>query len=159
VPPQLLVDITGVDLTKTEFGIEEIRKVNAHRHEFELLDGVIHLDREQKWAIGYKQTSMDDFWVRGHVPGRPLMPGVLMAESAGQLCSFVYRKLINLSPETFLGFAGMNNIKFRGTVTPGERVLIVAKSVEARHRRVTFDAQSFVGEKLVFEGQIIGMPV
>ena len=64
-----------------------------------------------------------------------------------------------MAPETFLGFAGMNNVKFRGTVTPGERVMIVAKSVEERHRRVTFDAQSFVGEKLVFEGQIIGMPV
>jgi 3-hydroxyacyl-[acyl-carrier-protein] dehydratase len=159
MPPPLLVDISGVNLDRTQHGPDFIRQFNAHRFEFEMLDGIIHLDEPNRWALGYKNANATDFWVRGHIPGRPLFPGVLMIESAGQLCSVVYKKCMAPDPRVFLGFAGVDDVKFRGTVQPGERFVSLVKAKEARHRRVTFDAQGFVGERLVFEGLIVGMPV
>lgn len=156
MPPQLLVDISKVDLSKVKYGPEAIRGVNAHRHEFELLHGVYDMV-QQDWAVGFHQTTDKDFWVRGHIPGRPLMPGVLVVEAAGQLCSFVYRFDPVKPPEAFLGFAGLENIKWRGQITPGERLTLIVKMREERHRRIVCDVQALVGDRLVFEGAIIGM--
>ena len=158
MPQPLLVDISRIDFSKVEIGIEQIRAVNAHRYEFEMLDGIYHLDREDRSAVGFKKTSMNDFWVRGHIPGRPLMPGVLIAEAAGQLCSYVYRTVINTRPGVFLGFAGLENVKFRGTVPPGETLILIAKAREERHRRIVCDTQALAGDRMVFEGEVIGMP-
>ncbi|KAF0242457.1 MAG: 3R-hydroxymyristoyl ACP [Planctomycetota bacterium] len=154
----MLVDLSRVDFSKVVIGIEQIRAVNAHRYEFEMLDGIYYLNAEDRSAVGFKKTSMNDFWVRGHIPGRPLMPGVLIAEAAGQLCSYVYRTVINKRPGIFLGFAGLENVKFRGMVQPGETVILIAKAREERHRRIVCDTQALAGDKLVFEGEVVGMP-
>ncbi|MCC6737484.1 MAG: beta-hydroxyacyl-ACP dehydratase [Planctomycetia bacterium] len=159
MPPPTLVDLSIVDFSKVPVGIEQIRQVNAHRHEFEMLDGIFYVNSAERSAVGFKQTSMQDFWVRGHIPGRPLMPGVLITEAAGQLCSYVYRTIVNREPGVFLGFAGLNNVKFRGAVNPGERLILIAKAREERHRRIVCDTQGLVNDRLVFEGEIIGMPV
>lgn len=159
MPPPTLVDLSIVDFSKVLIGIEQIRQVNAHRYEFEMLDGIFYLNSGARSAVGFKQTSMQDFWVRGHIPGRPLMPGVLITEAAGQLCSYVYRTIVNREPGVFLGFAGLNNVKFRGAVNPGERLVLIAKAREERHRRIVCDTQGLVNDRLVFEGEIIGMPV
>ena len=55
------------------------------RHEMALLHGILHHDPEQQLAIGVHEASPTDFWVRGHIPGRPLMPGVVMIEISAQL--------------------------------------------------------------------------
>ncbi|NUN47315.1 MAG: beta-hydroxyacyl-ACP dehydratase [Candidatus Brocadiae bacterium] len=158
MPPQTLVDLTGIDLAQIQIPIEEVRIYNAHRFEMEQLDGVIWLDRETKSAVGVKTVRNDEFWVRGHIPGRPLLPGVVMIESAGQLCSFVYKACMAPDPKIFLGFAGVNNVKFRRPVVPGERLITIARLKEAR-RRVVFDTQGLVDGGIVYEGEIIGMPV
>lgn len=159
VPPPTLVDLSLVDFSKVPIGIEQIRSINAHRHEFEMLDGIYYLNAEERSAVGFKKTSMNDFWVRGHIPGRPLMPGVLITEAAGQLCAYVYRTIVNKTPGVFLGFSGMNNVKFRGVVTPGETLILIAKAREERHKRIVCDAQGLVNDRMIFEGEIIGMPV
>jgi 3-hydroxyacyl-[acyl-carrier-protein] dehydratase len=107
--------------------------------------------------VGYKDVRDDEFWVRGHIPGRPLLPGVIMCEAAAQLCSFYYVKA--MADERFLGFGGMNEVKFRGAVEPGHRVILIAKAVDLRPRRAVFDCQGFVDGAMVFQGQIVGMPM
>ena len=82
-----------------------------------------------------------------------------MIECAAQLCSFYYNKTIEQARERFLGFAGVDNVKFRGQVVPGDHFIVVAKPTQLRSRRAIFETQGLVKDKLVFEGTIIGMPI
>ena len=160
----LLVDLAAVDLDGRALSLEEIRRLNPHRYEMEQLSGVIHLDAAAHQIVAYKDVRDDEFWVRGHIPGRPLLPGVLMVEAAAQMCS-VYYKRVREDPR-FLGFGGVDGVKFRGQVVPGQRLLLLGQALEIRSRRAVFDTQGVVrqeadpqGFTLVFEGRIIGMPI
>ena len=157
MPPRLLADLSKIDLEHVEAGPEKIRKRNAQRYEMEHLDGVICCRPEEKLIVGFKDVADDEFWVRGHIPGRPLLPGVLMCEAAAQLCSYYYKEVTR--NDQFLGFGGLTGVKFRGPVSPGTRLILLARNTELNRRRATFDVQGIVDGKLVFEGAIIGMPM
>ncbi|GJQ60319.1 MAG: beta-hydroxyacyl-ACP dehydratase [Candidatus Scalindua sp. AMX11] len=154
---KLFINIDDIDINDIEIGREGIRAVNPHRYEMEQLNGIIKFDPENKIIIGFKEVKDDEFWVRGHIPGRPLLPGVLMMEAAAQLCTYYYKRVIE--DDRFLGFGGVDKVKFRGKVVPGDRLFIIAKNRELRTRRAIFDTQGIVNSKLVFEGVITGMVV
>lgn len=159
MPPPLLVDLSRINLAHVEYGIEAIRAINPQRHEMEQLDGVIAMNVEEKWIVGFKQIRRDEFWVRGHVPGRPLLPGVLMLEAAAQLCMFFTKQALGGDPMRFIGFGGVVGAKFRGTVVPGDRLLLLGLAEEVGPRRAVFRTQGVVGERMVFEATIVGMYV
>ena len=156
--PQYLVDLAGVDIAKVAFPIEEVRKYNPQRFEMEQLSYIAALDLEGGYSVAVRRIGADEFWCRGHIPGRPLFPGALMVETAAQACSFHYHKA---APEDkrFFGFGGIDAVKFRGEVKPCDTLVIVVKIVELRTRRAVFDTQGIVGDRVVFEGRITGMPV
>ncbi|OHB89672.1 MAG: hypothetical protein A3C38_00325 [Planctomycetes bacterium RIFCSPHIGHO2_02_FULL_50_42] len=157
MPPKFLADLEEINLNKPELNIEEIRAVNPHRYEMEQLTAILKFDPENRLIIGYKDVTPNEFWVRGHIPGRPLMPGVLMVEAAAQLCTFYYKK--SIPDERFLGFGGVDNVKFRGPVVPGDKLILIARNLELRPRRAIFDTQGVVDSRIVFEARIIGMAV
>lgn len=156
---KLIYDINHIDLNNVIIPVEEIRKVNSQRFEMEQLSGIFMLDKENSTIIGYKDIRSDEFWVRGHIPGRPIFPGILIIEAAAQLCTYFYKITLNDNPARFLGFGGIDRVKFRGTVHIGDRLILIAKNTELKTRRATFDTQGIVNGKVVFEGVIIGMPV
>ena len=80
-----IIDLKAIDTNKPVATIEDIRKVIPHRYEFELLSGILHVDHDRQTIVAYKDVGEDDFWTRGHLPGRPIMPGVLIAEAAAQM--------------------------------------------------------------------------
>lgn len=145
------------NLGRVLFGPDELRKTNQQRFEMEQLDAVSHLDAERLEIVGWKDVRDDEFWVRGHVPGRPILPGVLQLESLAQLTSFYIGRTI---PDIgFIGFGGVDEVRFRRTVVPGERLVLVGKGVEIRSRRAIFDTQGWVDGKLAVEARITGMRV
>ena len=155
MPPEPLVDLAEIDTTKLVADADRIGAVNPQRFEFALLDGVCLLDYERGLIAGYHDAREDAFWVRCHIPGRPLFPGVLMIETAAQLVSYY---VASKHPERgFLGFGGVEGVKFRGVVVPGQRIVMVGKLVESRRRRCIGDTQGFVDGRMVFEGRITGM--
>jgi 3-hydroxyacyl-[acyl-carrier-protein] dehydratase len=134
---------------------EGIYKVNPHRYEFQQLDGIFIADYDRGMMAGYRDVRDDEFWVRGHIPGRPIFPGVLMIEAAAQLVS--YYVMSRRHEEGFLGFGGVDGVKFRGTVSPGQRIILLGQMLELRARRCVGAVQAFVDGRMVFEGKITGM--
>ncbi len=153
MPPQLLFDISAIDLNHDVLDQEAIRRYNPHRGDMEHLDGVNWYDGTGQ-SIGYKDVRADEFWVPGHIPGRPLLPGVLMIEAAAQLSSVYIHHVYKRTG--FIGFGGIESCKFRTPVTPGCRLYILIKQSDARHRRFTCEAQGVVNGQLVFETKIVG---
>lgn len=159
--PESLFDLTKLNLNfdKPLYDIHEIRKINPQRHEMEQLTGIVHIDREQDALIGFKDITDDEFWIQGHMPGFPLMPGVIMCECAAQLAGFYARKYELLAGD-FLGFGGMTDVRFRLPVMPGQRLILMAKVLEVRvRRRAEFAFQGWVNDRLVFSGGMIGVPI
>ncbi len=155
MPPKMVVNLDQIDLNQVEDDIEGIRRHNRQRCEMEMLTGIIQYNPEEKYVVGFKDTSPDDFWVKGHIPGRPLMPGVLICECAAQLCSY-YHSRTERKPR-FFGFAGLSGVKFRGQVLPGDRLIMVTKLRQRKSRISAFDCQGYVNGRMVFEGTIRGM--
>jgi 3-hydroxyacyl-[acyl-carrier-protein] dehydratase len=155
--PQLLFDISGIDLSKTVRGVEEIERVNPHRGAMRMLDGICHVADDLSQTLAYKDVRDDEFWVPGHIPGRPLFPGVMMIEAAAQLASYI--TLLKQGGVRFMGFAGVDQVKFRGMVVPGDRFFVLAKLLDYRPRRSICAAQGLVNGNLVFEATITGMPM
>ena len=128
-----------------------------HRHEMHLLHGVVHHEPEGALSIGFHDTTPDDFWVRGHIPGRPIMPGVVMVEAAAQLCSFMSRDFIPMRDDQMFGFGGINAVRFRGSVKPGERLLLAPSLSRLRRTMGIFRVEAYSGTEMAFEGDVIGV--
>lgn len=155
--PPLLFDIDKIDLDHVLHNTEAIEAINPHRDPMRMIDGVIYENEQDLTMLAFKDVRADEFWTVGHIPGRPIFPGVLMIEAAAQLASFIC--LRKLEGESFMGFSGVENVKFRGMVKPGDRLLILMKQIELRRRRSICDAQGLVDGRLVFEARITGMPM
>ena len=156
MPPELHLDLASVDFTRPLADREAIRRVNPQRFDMEQLDGIVHLDGANKLIVGYKDVRHDEFWVPGHMPGYPLLPGVLMCEAAAQLCSYYSAKQAVVQGD-FLGFGGMEEVRFRGQVRPGDRLVLVGKGLKFHRRQIIFNVQGFVNGTMVFHGNIIGV--
>lgn len=152
-----IIDLTTLDSSNTAFSKEQVLGLNRQRDEFEQLDKLIYLDVEDGLAVGFKHQSPEEFWTRGHIPGRPLMPGVLMIEMAAQVSSLIFHLKFDPEGEKFFGFAGVDKVKFRGSVEPGDDLVMVVKATRLRSRMASFQAQGFVGETFVFEGEVTGI--
>lgn len=162
MPPPLLFDLSQIDLSAEPlFDKEAIDKVNPHRFEMQHLDGVLWYDKEKFQILGYKDVTENEFWVRGHIPGRPLMPGVIMIEAAAQLSSF-FTKHIYKEPG-FIGFAGIEGAKFRSIVEPGQKLYLLGHITKYKHRKrtthVQTSVQGVVDGTMVFEAVVAGMRV
>jgi 3-hydroxyacyl-[acyl-carrier-protein] dehydratase len=150
-----LFDIDNIDLERIEFTRDDIRKVNPQRFEFEQLSAIILLRPEEKIIVGLREITGDEFWVPGHMPGRPLFPGVLMLEAAAQLCSFYCCKTMDLNIP--YGFGGADRVRFRKIVGIGDRLILLGRCEVATPRRSLFSAQGLVGGQIAFEASILGI--
>jgi 3-hydroxyacyl-[acyl-carrier-protein] dehydratase len=140
-------------------GVEELRDVNPHRHEFEMLSGIVHLDPGRHLIVGFKDMRADDFWARGHMPGFPLFPGVLMCEAAAQLSGYYYTSQKVGDPGALLGLAGIDEARFIRTVRPGERLVLVGTGLKVHRRLTRFRVVGQVGAEKAFEAVITGVPL
>ena len=158
MPPQLLFDLSQIDLTgKPVFDKEAIGRVNPQRFEMQQLDGILWYDEKKYLILGYKDVTENEFWVRGHIPGRPLMPGVIMVEAAAQLLSFFVRQIYGV--DAFIGFAGIDSAKFRSVVAPGQRLYLLGHLTTFKRKKYTASIQGVIDGTMVFETVVSGLRV
>jgi 3-hydroxyacyl-[acyl-carrier-protein] dehydratase len=154
MPPKLLFDINGIDLDRIVYDQEAIRSANPQRGHMEQLNAIVHAEPSRGEIIGFKDVREDEFWVDGHIPGRPLLPGVLMIECGAQLASFYTRMFVGW--KGFIGFGGVENCKFRLPVAPGCRMYMLGLKLWERHHRIGCNVQGIVNGNTVFEASITG---
>jgi 3-hydroxyacyl-[acyl-carrier-protein] dehydratase len=158
MPKDLILDFSEYDLNHVVADIDEIRKYNRQRFEMEQLTAICYLSQEKSIAVGYKDLKQDEFWVRGHMPGMPLLPGVLTCEIAAQLSSYFAQKFQVLGREVTIGFGGMNDVRFRGVVVPGQRIVMVVQQTKVRKGVLVVSRfQAFVERSMVAEGEVLGV--
>lgn len=154
----LILDPSEYDLNQVIADIEEIRRYNRQRYEMEQLTAICYEDAQRNICVGYRDLGPDEFWIRGHMPGTPLMPGVVMCEAAAQLASY-YTQKHKLMDAVMVGFGGLKNVRFRGVVRPGERFVIVAQLLRVRSQMLTCQFQCLVQGNLVCDGILKGIPL
>lgn len=158
MPPILLFDLSNIDLNGPDvFTQEEIEKENPQRYEMQHLDGILWYDKEPRLILGYKDITENEFWIKGHIPERPLMPGVIMIEASAQVLSFYVKRVFGVAG--FIGFTGIESAKFRGQVVPGDRLYLLGQITSIKSRKFSAYVQGVVNGKMVFETNISGMKV
>jgi 3-hydroxyacyl-[acyl-carrier-protein] dehydratase len=158
VPSEPFVDLATLDFAHPRLATDEIRKILPHRGHMALLDAVLSVDVERKIVVGYKQVRSDEFWCDGHFPGNPLLPGVMMIEVGAQLAIVGYKLAVPAIAERLVLFGGVDEVRFRGAVRPGDRLVLLSKGTSLSTRLAKSAVQGFVGDKLVFECTVIGVP-
>jgi 3-hydroxyacyl-[acyl-carrier-protein] dehydratase len=154
---ELILDFSKYDLNQIVADTEAIRRCNPQRFEMEQLTAICYEDPQENVCVGYKDLTTNEFWVRGHMPGMPLMPGVIMCEAAAQLASY-YSHRFDLM-EGVIGFGGLEDVRFRGVVRPGDRFVIVSRLLKLRRSIMTCEFQCFVNQNLVCEGILKGVSI
>ncbi len=155
-PP--LLDLATINLDARLYEGDDIRKLLPHRGAMALLDGIVALAPDKSWIVGYKDARSDEFWVPGHFPGNPILPGVVTIEAAGQLAVCFYKLVVPEISNRLVVFGGVDGVRFRGIVKPGDRVWLLARQVEVNRRLARCYTQAVVDGKVTYEGTILGIP-
>lgn len=136
-----------------ELDPQTIMKILPHRPPFLFVDRIVSLEKG-RYAIGIKNVSIDDYYFKGHFPGRPIMPGVLIIEAMAQVGG-----VMMLSPEENRGklayFMAADNIKFRKTVVPDNQLVLHVEAGKIKSKTGTVHAKALVDGKVVAEADLM----
>lgn len=132
--------------------ISDIQKVLPHRYPFLLVDRVLEVEEGTR-AVGLKNVSFNEEYFQGHFPGQPVMPGVLQLEALAQLSGVL---LLRSSADSnrIAYILGIDDVKFRKTVVPGDQLILEAELKKLRARTAQVQVRATVDGKPVTEATI-----
>ena len=125
-----------------------------HRYPFALVDRVIEHEPGKK-VVAIKNVTLNEPQFQGHFPDRPLMPGVLIVEAMAQVGGLIVSKMPDLSKGLFV-FAGIDSVRFRRPVVPGDQLLISCELISIKRKRFgKVRAEAKVDDQLVCSGDLM----
>ena len=125
-----------------------------HRYPFALVDRVIELVPGEK-ALAIKNVTLNEPQFQGHFPDRPLMPGVLIVEAMAQVGGLIVAEMPDL-PKGLFVFAGIDGVRFRRPVVPGDQLIISCELTSLKRKRFgKVRAEAKVDGKLVCSGELM----
>ncbi len=113
---------------------EQIHKLLPHRYPFALVDRILEYVPQEK-AVGLKNVTFNEPYFPGHFPGRPLMPGVLQIEAMAQVGGTILMQIPELKGK-FFAFAGIDKVRFRRPVTPGDQLIMTVELLALKRNRI-----------------------
>ncbi len=113
---------------------EQIHKLLPHRYPFALVDRILEYVPQEK-AVGLKNVTFNEPYFPGHFPGRPLMPGVLQIEAMAQVGGTILMQIPELEGKFFV-FAGIDKVRFRRPVTPGDQLIMTVELLALKRNRI-----------------------
>jgi 3-hydroxyacyl-[acyl-carrier-protein] dehydratase len=139
---------------KTTFNIQEIHQLLPHRHPFALVDRIIDYVPGEK-AVGIKNVTFNEPFFPGHIPNFPLMPGVLMVEAMAQVGGIILVQLPGMKGK-FFAFAGIDKVRFRRPVTPGDRLIMTVELLSLKQNRIAkMQGRGEVDGELAVKGEML----
>lgn len=140
--------------------INQIQEILPHRFPMLLVDRVLEIGDES--AVGIKNVSINEAYFQGHFPGQPLMPGVLIAEALAQMGAVLMMSKLPNPQDKLILFAGIEKVRFRRPVTPGDQMRLEVEFVVKKARVAKMRGKAIVDGQVAAEGtmmcQIVDRP-
>ena len=135
--------------------IRAIEKILPHRYPFLLVDRILSLSPRER-VIGLKNVSYNEPFFRGHFPGHPIMPGVLIVESMAQTSALLLLDALENPDEKVAYFMSMDKVRFRKPVYPGDQLQLEVELIRFRQSSYKMMGRAFVSGELVCEAEFMG---
>lgn len=132
--------------------IRRIQKILPHRYPFLLVDKIIEIDGD-RLIKGVKNVTFNEMFFQGHFPGTPIMPGVLILEALAQVSGLLFAQTLEHTGRLAL-LLGMDNVKLRKTVVPGDQLILISEKVRVRSKTAVCKCQALVGPHKAAEAEI-----
>jgi 3-hydroxyacyl-[acyl-carrier-protein] dehydratase len=133
--------------------IRQIQAVIPHRPPFLLIDRILEVEPGVR-AVGLKNVTMNELFFAGHFPAYPVMPGVLIVEALAQVGA-VAILMVEENRGKIAMFAGIDNLRFRGQVTPGDTLTLSVEIIRLKGPIGKGKAVAAVDGRTVVEGEIM----
>jgi 3-hydroxyacyl-[acyl-carrier-protein] dehydratase len=133
--------------------IRDILKILPHRYPFSMVDKIVEFDVAKR-AVGIKNVTINEPFFTGHFPDRPIMPGVLVLEAMAQVGGILLFSVKDSARRTAY-FVGMNKVKFRMAVIPGDVLRMELTVTNLRSRIAMVHGVARVGQDIVAEADIM----
>ncbi|MDJ0631815.1 MAG: 3-hydroxyacyl-ACP dehydratase FabZ [Xenococcaceae cyanobacterium MO_188.B29] len=140
--------------SKQTLTVEEIQQILPHRYPFALVDRILEFTPGEK-AVGLKNVTFNEPYFPGHIPNRPLMPGVLMVEAMAQVGGVVLIQLPGMKGK-FFAFAGIDKVRFRRPVVPGDQLIMTVELLSLKRNRIAkMQGKGEVDGQLAVQGEML----
>ena len=136
--------------------IKDILQHLPHRYPFLLVDRVTEFNPGES-LVAYKNVSYNEPFFQGHFPERPIMPGVLILEAMAQATGLLAFKTVERGArrESLYFLVGMDNVRFKKPVEPGDRLMLHARLVRSKRGIWVFDCEAKVDDAVVATARIM----
>ena len=140
---------------ESEYDIQGIMEMLPHRYPFLLVDRVIQLIPGDK-VVALKNVTFNEPFFQGHFPGKPVMPGVLIIEAMAQVGGILaYQTAAPERRNRLIYFMGMDKVRFRKMVVPGDQIIFNAEILKFRSKVAKMSGTATVEDQLVAEAELM----
>ena len=143
----------GANTMEGILDVNEIMKIIPHRQPFLFVDKITHLEKGKR-AVGIKNVTINDYFFKGHFPGHPVMPGVIIVEAMAQVGG-----VMMLASEENRGklafFLSIDNVKFRKPVVPGDQLVLEVEAIKVKSKTGQVRGRALVDGKVVTEADFV----
>jgi 3-hydroxyacyl-[acyl-carrier-protein] dehydratase len=135
--------------------IKDILAILPHRYPFVMVDRILELE-EGKHIVGLKNVTINEPFFHGHFPGEPVMPGVLILEGMAQVGALLaYRSIPEAIGAKLVYFAGLDAVRFRKVVRPGDQVIYRLEIIKLKAKLSKMAGKAYVDDQLVAEAELM----